>query len=293
MKKLRLLFATGCCLIFAIGVIKCVTFKSGAPSVPMVLSPSSTPLVITEISGKKYHLLLDLGAYDQLVLNQEILGQSEKEAYGETHWMDFKGNRYKSNKYLLPQIKIGGVRFVDVFVKEDSEAYRKSVTLWTDPDDDPIRWGNIGRAFLRRMNCLLMDFPKLKMYFNQPLTDLQQEGYQIDNFVSLPVEITRNGIILEFETDIGPKKFILDTGSTITLVKAPLIENRACSSEDHGILYFTTSKFAIGGKDFGNMRLHQFESFSDSWDVDGVLGMDFLKNHVIIIDFRSKVVYID
>jgi hypothetical protein len=144
--------------------------------------------------------------------------------------------------------------------------------------------GRIGWPLFQQMNCFF-DFPNSVMFVAKDMKTLQDEaGCALDGFVKTSFDLSHCGLIVSVETDLGRRRFLLDTGSTWSLFKNSQVEKKGRS--------FTTDKFQIGGTDFGKTKFCLYE-FSDLFEVDGVLGVDFFKRHAICIDFHNKIAYIN
>ena len=60
----------------------------------------------------------------------------------------------------------------------------------------------------------------------------------------------------------------------------------------YGFPIFTTSQFTINGTDFGSKDLYFINMTNELHDIDGVIGMDFIKKQVMYIDFSKEIIYI-
>jgi hypothetical protein len=149
--------------------------------------------------------------------------------------------------------------------------------------------GVIGRALLSQFN-LLLDFSKSVIFVTDQIHYLDALGYHLEKFIKIPFERQKGSIIFPIDLDIGEKKFILDTGCTTSIINSSLLSDQKFDKALYGIPIFTTSKFSIGAHDFGMMDLLLVKIFT-AGILDGILGMDFLKTHVVYIDFDKKLIY--
>lgn len=258
---------------------------------PIVFDDDDLPFIEMEIEGNVYPLLIDLGSYAQMSVDREVLEKINKNAYGIAKFEDFQGNRYESRKYLIPEIKIGNTIFAEVITKEENKDFKKKIILWESPDCPPSKiGGKVGRALLKRKNILL-DFPNSRMAFFEKAESFKSSNFP-DNFLATPFEITSLGITLKIQIDLGEKKFILDSGSTLSAIRSSQCKNLACQKGENGLSYFTSSQLIIGNKSFDEIRLHLLD-IAEIEQIDGVLGMDFMRRHAFYIDFRRKTLYIN
>ena len=100
------------------------------------------------------------------------------------------------------------------------------------------------------------------------------------------------GITIKAETDIGFKKFFIDTGCSQNIIKASQLQDRKCEIEERGFSFFSSSKLVIEGKNFGSTALYLYEITPELTEIDGILGMTFLNKHVLYIDFPNRLPYI-
>lgn len=235
-----------------------------------------TPSVEVEVEGKKLPLVINLGSKFPLTLNQETLAKITKKAHGTVKAKDLEGNAYEAPAYIIPRIQLGNLTFTDVLVKEDSNSERIGV---------------IGRPLLEKSN-LLLDFPNATLVVCNNTDRLRDSGYFLEDMARVPIEAGRTGPLLQAETDMGPLRLVLGTTSTLSLVRTSLLEASKCKKDSFGKLNFTSSKLVIGNKDFGGKTFHLYHISPELHEMDGSLGMDFLKRHAVYLDFHNKIAYI-
>ncbi len=257
------------------------------------LGSSDIPITKVEIQGKEYLLEIDLGSKFQISLNKDILENLKKHSCGSLKSRDVKGNAYEVAAYRLERIKIGDLTFKNVIATEVNENFVKNTTLWIDSENTQPRAkrtvGKIGRALLENLN-ILIDIQQHSMLILGK--DVTSTAHKFDKLNKVPFEIGRTGVILKTNTDFGEKKMSLDTGSTISFIRACPSEQDWAQNYQYGLPYLRTLKFEIGNTDFGGMDLYLLDITSELNEIDGILGMDFLKNHVIYLDFHKKLAYV-
>lgn len=263
--------------------------------IPTRLSVGNIPLLEVDIQNAKYSLKMDLGSKFQLTLSKRVLNQLNKKNAGTLLSRDMHGNSYETPAYLISQIKVGDFCRRDVLVNEESDDFVLNTTFWMDtnkskdPFEDQI--GTIGRGLLEKRN-LLLDFYNSIVFISNDINRFNESGYHLKDLTKCSFEIGRTGIILTIITDIGATRFSLDTGSTISFIRSSFVKNSSGENNKYGIPFITSSIFEIAGKDFGNMNLYLQNITPELSEIDGILGMDFLKNHVVYIDYKDKVLYI-
>lgn len=225
------------------------------------------PTLAIQIENQTLPLILDLGSHYPLMLDKSYLDKLTKKAHGISLWFDVWGNEYTSHTYLIPSISLDDLSWTNVLVRDQPQEWIANTTF--SSLSAPII-GSIGRPILEQTN-LLLDFPGSAIY---PCSTPPS------NWHPVPFTLTPDGIAIQVETDIGPTTLILDTGSTWTVLNSSLITTPR------------TSKFSINNKDFGPQSLLLLEITPKFQTMNGLLGMDFLRQHAIYIDYPNKTIYI-
>jgi hypothetical protein len=164
--------------------------------------------------------------------------------------------------------------FCHAYANRDNEDFHTNVSL----EGPPLQLsGMIGSPVLEKYN-LLLDFPHAAIYASNDHLSLQNAGLLSKNLLTVPFTLHPDGIMLEVETDMKTYHLILDTGSTCTVLRKP-----------HPIF---TEKFCIMGHDFGKRSIKTID-LNARFDFDGTLGMDFLCEYPVFIDYLNKRIFID
>ncbi|MES2344658.1 MAG: hypothetical protein V4494_01785 [Chlamydiota bacterium] len=268
---------------------------SGRQIVPMKMSRAKTPSIDVEIQGVKFLLDVDYGSKFQLTLSEEILDCLDKQPVGVLVGRDGKGNSYDSNAYLISKVVVGNSVFSNVVVKQLDEGFIKNTTLYTNMSDLELvndKNGVIGRGILEKMS-LLLDFHNLFILESNNLDVLIKRGFFPEKYLVVPFNTGRTGLLLNIDTDIGQIRLSLDTGSTVSLLRASrVVEGTDACKSQYGMPIFTSEKFVIAGKDFGRSDLYLYDITSELHEIDGVLGMNFLEGRILYIDYPNKMIYI-
>jgi hypothetical protein len=242
--------------------------------IPITFASRGNPTVNVSIEGNIYPLEIDLGSSFPFSLRQEILQNIHKTSYGTAEWSDFRGQRYESPAYKIPEIKIGNLVFINQIAAQNRDDFHVNATLESLPSQ-PI--GAIGLPILEKYN-LLLDFPHSAIYASNDYLTLQHAGLLSQNLLAVPFTPHPDGILFSVETDAAIYRFILDTGCTSTAVRAP-----------HQAY---TKKFRIMGYDFGGRFIRAID-LNPRFEFDGILGIDFLLEYPLFIDYSNKLIFID
>jgi hypothetical protein len=261
--------------------------------VPVSFSFANTPLIDVSIDGKVHVLELDLGSKFFLTLDRESLASIDKEPAGTVQWRDVKGNPHESPSYNIPEIAIDELQWKNIVARETTSASKAAALLWSDKKQ--VTWkqevGKIGRPLLERTNICL-NFPKQCIVFSDSLHTIQEEGIFPNVVTRVPFHLIRGTMVIEIGTDFGKFHFAIDSGATVSLVKTSVLENPMLKKDERGMHFVSTGSFILGGKNFGIFNLYPFQLGAGIQEIDGILGMDFLKNQVLYIDYPNKIFYI-
>ncbi len=270
-RKAGLGIILGCVLAILTAVIWVAGASTNCVRWPITFGPYNTPYTEVNIDGEIYPLEINLGTKFALALNRKILTQISKKPSSMITSRDFAGQQNEFQSYYVSKVKIGDLTYKNVLVREISEADQF-------PDDS----GVIGRPLLEAEN-LMLDFPNSTILVTKDNAHLQARGYFLEDMVNVPFTTGRLGIILQVETDWGTTKLLLTTGASHSHLKAFFTGN---SKQE-----LQSARFVIGGKDFGSMIFATRNFSNELLEIDGILGMDFLKAHTVYIDNDNKVAY--
>lgn len=241
---------------------------------------SNLPSAKANIQGKDYSLLVNLSSIVPLTLNKDILASIQKKPCGTIQFKDVNGHKIEYSTYLIPEIKIGDLAFTDVIVAERNQEYNAGEEV-----------GEIGLPLLKKNN-LMFDLSHSTIIACDSQDKLKKMGYFLEDMTQIPFEIIEGagGIIIPVSTDFGVIKLALCTGSTLSLIKSSLVKEHEIQKDEQDAK-FVSSAFMIGAKNWGYQELY-LQDFFNMQQVNGFIGMDFLSEHLLYIDFKNKMVYI-
>jgi hypothetical protein len=152
---------------------------------------------------------------------------------------------------------------------------------------EQLESGRIGRDLFLGKN-LFLDFKNYTMVACNQLKDIP---YKTLKLVALPFKNTSNGFVLTAETDMGQRAFMLDTGATVSVFKPEAVKEHLVKQQN-GMQCIVTSKFIMNGVNLGPRNLYLLEMDEAFKEIDGILGMDFLKEYWVYLDFAKEMAYI-
>jgi hypothetical protein len=248
------------------------------------------PLVQIEIEEKKFQLELDLGTRMSTLI-QEELDKVDKKFYGTLSSTDVYGNSYETLIYKIPQVKVDALSLPMMKIRGESTEFIKNNMLYGNPDETPCS-GRAGREIFENKNFLL-DFVRSKIILCKDFKCLSKSGYKLKDFIQAPLHVNDLGFCLQIETDAGIKTLLLDTGCSISIVGKKSLENQLAVESFEEVAIWSTDKLMIGSKNFGPQKFNLFEISSLMSEIDGILGMDFLRKHAIFIDKDQLTAYVE
>lgn len=264
----------------------------GYHRIPVTFSTSNTPVIEVSIAGKSYPLELDLGTKSLMSLSKQQLSSIDKTVDGTVEWRDIKGHLYQAPSYKISRVQWGDIVLSDVVAREQSSEFLANVTLWNDEREESVseEIGALGRPILEKHN-LFLNFPDSEVVVCNSFSKLAKMKPSC-RWLKIPLDVTPKGVFVQIGTDLGEKRFVIDTGATKSILNRSLAEGRVCGQERHGLDTFTSATFVIGEKDFGSQTLLLIDIASELREFNGLLGMDFLKQHAVYIDYRNHAAYL-
>ena len=229
----------------------------------VLFDQSDFPIVEAKIEEKIYPLKVHLGSKFELALEPDALASFAP--IKTVSYLDEKGKRHECPEYNLSNLSLDSLKFCNLSVIEHSNGV-----------------GSIGRPLLSKMN-LLFDFNNSLIIASNSFRQLKEDGYDLSTYLKVPLEITSKGIFLKIETDFGVQNFFLNTGASRTALKKPSLSKASA---------ITSERFVIQKHNFGPINLSLLEIPDALENVEGFLGVDFFKKHIIYLDWSKRYAYI-
>lgn len=258
------------------------------------------PYLCMEYEGIKHRMLLDLGMNLPLGMHPDVLEKiQQKHLVEESLVNGQQGGKFPCKFYLLPTVKMGQYIVKNVTVMEENLEFLRTCYYEETSSSDKEELhtfistnfsGRIGWPFFKFTNLMLDLGQRRCIYLLNNLDQIKKgHKYNLDNFTKSSFEFTEYGILVPILTDLGLKRFLLDTGAMTTLrcdldpLKRDLETNKEAQ-------YYSSKTFQIGNFDFGkkDLRLAKMEGLPAA---DGILGFDFCLQP-IYLDFQNQHIYI-
>lgn len=267
--------------------------RRGYQQLPVTFSERGDPLIEVVIEKKPHIFEIDSGGGCYFSIQKELLTQMHpKEKISDETSYDFKGNQYTLSQYILPEIRIGKSIISNVPVIEESVDFLLKGSAWNPSQMSEktkkellLRKGRIGASVLRAFPYWLFDFPNSNLVMISDVKKIKNLT-EFSRFTEVKLEDVEPHILIEVQTELGPRKFILDTGCNHSMLRYP-------PDASKHFAWFTFDQFLINGIDFGSIKFRLFGIYSEFYfHFDGILGVDFFKKRQIYFDFPNKKAYI-
>ena len=243
-----------------------------------------------EIENQVISSQIDLGWGGGVALPSATLHHlRNKTLVGRYPFSGLKGKIYESNVYDLPHIHFGKMKIFPMRVKEENLEFLEDSVLKKGEENIPENGqGRVGWYVFKPFNVLL-DCEHSAIVICDSLATLKEQGFPIDSFTEAPLLLDHNSIDFEVITDTGPLRCVLDTGTTWNLLNKNqghrLNEDLfVFNSEDR----WDAKTFQINGAEFGPVN---FVNIKSPLGFDAIIGMEFIDEHLIFIDFRNEKIY--
>jgi len=244
-------------------------FSSGYYSLlEITYGKNDFPSLVINLEDRDYPLTLDIGSRFPLSLSRETLDRIiDKQAQGTITLHNLSGQKNEVPSYLIPKLQVGNLTLKNVTVHETQGKNH-----------------NLLGKFLGGEFNLLMDFPHSRIIACDTFSKLQSKQLVGKDWICIPLEIHPGGIIINVDTDFGTRKLAINTTSSVSFLSSSFIPS------NHS---FASSIIILGERKFGNLTFDSIDLPNGLSEIDGFIGMDFLKEHGIYFDYSNKIAYIE
>jgi hypothetical protein len=251
-------------------------------------TPTEIPCVTIEVGGKRFLTLLDLGYSRFVSLQSEMVHKIPDKNFLKTRsiW-GVRGERQEQKQYLVPSLQMGDLTIAPVVVEEESALLHEQAQI-VKGDTGFTLDGKIGWRLFKNM-ALFLDLDEDQIMVCDSIETFKKYGPSLKDFVKVPLLLEQELIEFDLTTPKGPLRCFLDSGCTSNHLQCQNPHNRPLSE-----LYFENRVefpyFQIGSKKFQSITFHAIP-LPLPVRVQGVLGMDFLFNTQVFIDFKNRYIY--
>ncbi|NGX46865.1 MAG: hypothetical protein K1000chlam3_00232 [Chlamydiae bacterium] len=265
--------------------------KNFTSKIPVDFTVDGLPVIDVEVAKKQYQAIVDLGSSCELILPTKNFQTDGLRHVSTSSIINALGEEQERDSYVLPKCCIGNFILKNLLVSREDDIgvclELKSEDLGTIKNE---HLGNIGHPLLHRTN-IYFDFANSSLWFVNRDQDLNKIEARLEEYVKIPFDLENCGIVLKIKNDLGTLRFLIDTGATISIIKTDFLRERALDKDSYNNSCFKSSTFVLGNYDYGKKNLYPFDITPKLRGFDGVLGMDFLREHAFYIDFQNRFVY--
>ncbi len=256
-------------------------------------SPAKLPCVNVDIEGQQLLLILDLGFRGDLAIDKCILDSFESKTFvKERLTYGIRSKPYTNKSYRIPKAMIGSMSFSPPMVQEENPEFLKDSRVETNGETETSKEvGRLGWELFLQSN-LLLDVPHSRTAFCDSLDTLIKHGYQGQAFTRTPLFLERGLVEVEVNTPDGVLRCMIDTGATFSVLNNNIEQDGQQLKDfvwdpDNPIEY---PSLKISGEDFGPIQFYPLP-IQIPIRIEAILGMDFLKKHILFLDFRNQYAY--
>lgn len=251
---------------------------------------SGVPCVEIEAGSQKFVAMLDLGYTRYMSLNPEILGAiSDKVLIKQVTSQGFRGNKYVNRIYQTPAVDLGELTLSPVLIEEENKNLQKEAAIFQNPESF-VADGKLGWRLFQE-TVLFLDMKNDKIGVCDSISTLQANYSSLKSFVKIPFSLEKELIEFMITTPWGPLYCFLDSGCTLNHLQMKNRQNLSIQeilSDKSQTVRF--DRVRIGKQEFGPIAFHPLP-IALPIRTEAVLGMDFLLETQVVIDFKNHYIY--
>lgn len=267
---------------FCIALLSLQSFAKTKVVIPIEID-KQLPYIKLEINNAAVPFLLDSGSQAGIHLAEKLAHSIHGLQYTGTmvRSMDLAGKVRESKELIVPELDVYGMKFFNLKGEIHSP------------------WG-LGGGIDPNISVLGMGFfaeKKIIINFSAKTLTMAEGGDEIvdslDSWIALPFEKTNEGYVLRIPSENKIYRMILDTASTISIIRSSAIDKATVIDKCDYYLgpgeVCETSKLSL----LGDHRLHPYVlSLPEEFKADGILGNDFFSKFSVLFDLKNKLFYV-
>lgn len=304
-KKLLSIFVLGILIVTGFWIVR-IFRKNPLPAKPTVqnekhrfyvtvpiehFTDGDLPCLNVEIEGQKFLTLLDLGFSGEIsLLNSSLERITEKLFMKKTSRWGLRGIEYKKNLYQIPKLRIRNLTFSPPRLEEEDESLLQGAVIIGSNESD-LRVGKLGWRLFNNMT-LFLDMKHSTITICDSIETFKEKGYPLNAFTKVPFLDDHNLVEFNIKTPDGLLRCMLDSGATLNYLNTDNPDNVPLADMIRNEKNFT--KFPtvqIGEKDFGPITFRPLP-LKLPVHIEAMIGMEFLFEHLVFIDFVNRYIYI-
>jgi hypothetical protein len=247
---------------------------AGEVVIPLQLE-RNRPFLEAEVNGRKVTLLLDLGGEATIGLLPATADAIGASFTGSTKSVsDAFGKVSRSRRYELAQVTLGGWSLRDV----EGWEHVDDLSLPSRPVDGILGW-----RLLEKLG-VLVDLPRRRLVLVHG--GAAPSSFDPTGWTALPIVPTDDGLRADVLVDAKPRRLVLDTGATWSVMKRGGEPTDPGALVDRGgVPFFRASSVVVGVTELGPLDFAVLDLAHP--EGDGILGFNFFAAHPVWIDWPA------
>lgn len=251
------------------------------------------PLINLQIADQKHTLMLDTGSSEGLHLYADALAKLlanpkiKATPQATRRLMDITGNKNHVSAWIIHQLLINNIPFAKVEVV--------NFIAWGATTGNKLPTDEVLGLGLFRHRLLLIDL------IHHRLQLLSHLPAHLARWSAYPIIQSTAGLRIKAYLGHTPLQLIIDTAASHSLLFAdhlptglPLAGCRMIEphANDSDCQTTTLSLIDKQGQQRDNVAIVAADITPNTLDFDGLLGINFMRNHLIILDMQRQMLYI-
>jgi len=251
-------------------------------------SSADIPYCSVQIGNQTIPAKIDLGYEGSLSVPPHLLSQIKGKIVStpSTNY-GLNGKAYPINTFKVKKITMGGMNFSTTEIEESNLDLEQEMILENNNSHEAKMMGRIGWKLFQELT-LLIDCKNHQLAICDSVETLQRRGFPIGRFTMTPFSLNHGFIEFDAISDKGQIHCVLDTGATWNMCNKKPENVRNNMPLFNARDTFEISRFQIEAKDFGPITFNRIHS---PLPLDAIIGMEFFKDTMVIIDFKNQKLY--
>ena len=253
------------------------------------LSRSTGNYLALEIEDESIFAELDLGFDGAVSVPTEFAERIEnKEFQRERTMCGIRGIKTHPQEFDIPKIWINGISItgsIPLLVEnhDDSSHIFREGEKPKIPKEGLVGW------WVFQKKCLFLNFAHHEVIVCNDLQTVQDRKQTFQEYISVPFSLEKGVIEFRISLNGKPHQCMLDNGASWNILNHPL-ENRSLEEVAYLPENSTVLNLEIGSYPFGEQEI-RILPLKFPFHIDMILGMTFLQNHQVLIDFPNQMLY--
>jgi hypothetical protein len=255
------------------------TPSDGRPLRLAVRIVRSNPVATIIVGDQQVEAVVDTGG-GVIALSESVIKRAGgTKVPDENVGTDIYGTKNRVPQFRIPTINIGGQVFRDIVVAQAQE--------WSGGEGPPVP-NSIGREFISRYFTII-DYAGRSITFWP--ADFSDSANTDCGTLRVPMEDTEesNLAVGTFSTQAGPFRLLWDTGATYSMLPETIARDRHLKTTTQGqtAFYKTAALSAAGRNNLGPLEF-VILPLKLPPDFEGMLGANFMSEHVVCLDYQKR-----